>query len=271
MTFNHIVMKDLFYRLCRALLTMLGFSAAASCAVEYGAPVVCEYGVPTMEFKVSGIVVDSETERPIKDIAVTYIQQNDYEYPDTVRTDENGRFVYEHYDFPDEKVRLKFTDVDFSENGGYYETAIEEISLEKVSDGTGTWDSGDYVAEEIRVRLNPVEEQECMYGTPYVEFSIKGRVTDTEERPLQGIEVSMEDGMQKVLTAKDGSFNYATGMTGFGLKEVTLTFTDVDGEENGGEFGTKVVTVPVIQSAPGDGSWDNGDYSGEVDVVMDTK
>ena len=264
-------MKNLFYRLCRALLTMLGFSAAASCAVEYGAPVVCEYGVPTMEFKISGKVSDSVTGDPIKGIAVTYLENDEYERPDTVWTDEDGKFLYDSYGFPAESIRLKFTDVDFSENGGYYEAAIEEISLEKVSDGTGTWDSGDYVAEEISVRLNPVEEQECMYGTPYVEFSIKGRVTDTEERPLQGIEVSMEDGMQKVLTAKDGSFNYVAGMNAFGLKEVTLTFTDVDGEENGGDFETEVLTIPVTQTDPGDGSWDNGDYSGEVDVVMDAK
>lgn len=265
-------MKDLFYRLCRVILTLLGFSAASGCAVEYGCPpVYCEYGVPTMEFKVTGKVTDSETETPLKGIAVTYMEYDDYERPDTVWTDEDGRFVYESYGFPADSVKLKFTDVDMFDNGGYFETAVEKYPLQKVTDGTGNWDSGEFVAEEVNVMMKRFEDVPCMYGTPYVEFSIKGRVTDTEERPLQGIEVSMEDGMQKVLTAEDGSFYYGGEMTAFELEEMTLTFTDVDGEENGGEFAAKVVTVPVTQTDPGDGNWDNGDYSGEVEVVLETK
>ena len=265
-------MKDLFYRICRVILTMLGFSAAASCAVEYGTPpIMCEYGTPTMDFRVSGTVRDSETEKPIENIAVTFIEMTDYERPDTLWTDADGRFEYESYAFPDESVRLKFTDVDSYENGGYFETVVKDIPLEQISEGSGAWYRGNYVAEDIDVMLNHVEEIPCMYGTPYMEFSIKGRVTDTDERPLQGIEVSVDDGMQKVLTAEDGSFQYAGQMDAFVLEEMTLTFTDVDGEDNGGDFETKEVTVPLTQTDPGDGNWNLGGYSGEVDVVLDAK
>lgn len=265
-------MKDLFYRICRVILTMLGFSAAASCAVEYGTPpIMCEYGTPTMDFRVSGTVRDSETEKPIENIAVTFIEMTDYERPDTLWTDADGRFEYESYAFPDESVRLKFTDVDSYENGGYFETVVKDIPLEQISEGSGAWYEGEFAAEDVNVMLRHVEEEPCMYGTPYVEFSIKGRVTDTDERPLQGIEVSMEDGMQKVLTAEDGSFHYVGEKIAFELEELMLTFTDVDGEENGGEFETKEVTVPLTQTDPGDGNWDNGDYSGEIDVVLDAK
>ena len=224
-----------------------------------------------MEFKVTGKVTDSETETPLKGIAVTYMEYDDYERPDTVWTDENGRFVYESYDYPADSVKLKFTDVDMFDNGGYFETAVEKYPLQKVSDGIGNWDSGEFVAEEVNVMMKRFEEIPCMYGTPYMEFSIKGRVTDTDERPLQGIEVSMEDGMQKVLTAEDGSFQYAGQMDAFVSEEMTLTFTDVDGEDNGGDFETKEVTVPLTQTDPGDGDWNLGGYSGEVDVVLDAK
>lgn len=265
-------MKNMLYRLCRVILTMFGFSAAASCAVEYGTPpILCEYGTPTMDFRVSGTVRDSETEKPIENIAVTLIEFDDYERPDTVWTDADGRFEYESYGFPDDKIKLKFSDVDFYDNGGYFENTIEEIPLLQVSEGSGAWYDGKYVAEDVNVMLNPVYETACMYGTPYVEFSVKGRVVDSENNPIEGIEVSAEEGMQKVLTAKDGSFHYVGEMIGFELQELELTFTDIDGEDNGGEFETKTVTVPVTQTDPGEGSWDNGDYEGEVDVVLGVK
>ena len=169
---------------------MLGFSAAASCAVEYGTPpIMCEYGTPTMDFRVSGTVLDSETEKPIENIAVTFIEMTDYERPDTAWTDDDGRFVYESSGFPDESVRLKFTDVDSYENGGYFETVVKDIPLEQISEGSGAWYEGEFAAEEVNVMMKRFEDVPCMYGTPYMEFSIKGRVTDTDERPLQGIVV----------------------------------------------------------------------------------
>ena len=37
------------------------------------------------------------------------------------------------------------------------------------------------------------------------------------------------------------------------MSDVVLTFTDVDGEENGGDFETEDVQVPLTQTDPGDG------------------
>lgn len=147
-------MKDLFYRLCRVILTLLGFSAASGCAVEYGCPpVYCEYGVPTMEFIVTGKVTDSETENPVKGIAVTYIQHNEWERSDTVWTDEDGRFLYESYDFPSDNPKFKFTDVDGEENGGDYETKVVTVPVTQTAPGDGNWDNGDY-SGELDVTLN---------------------------------------------------------------------------------------------------------------------
>ena len=37
------------------------------------------------------------------------------------------------------------------------------------------------------------------------------------------------------------------------MSDVVQTFTDVDGEENGGDFETEDVQVPLTQTDPGDG------------------
>ena len=59
-------MKELILRFCHWALALLGLGAANGCN---GPRVVCEYGVPTMEYRVSGKVIDSLTDNPIKGIA----------------------------------------------------------------------------------------------------------------------------------------------------------------------------------------------------------
>ena len=100
-----------------------------------------------MEFKVTGKVTNSETETPVKGIAVTYIQHNEWERPDTVWTDEDGRFLYESHDFPSDSLKFKFTDVDGEENGGEFETKEVTVPLTQTVPGNGNWDNGDYSGE----------------------------------------------------------------------------------------------------------------------------
>ena len=106
-----------------------------------------------MEFKVTGKVTDSETETPVKGIAVTYIQFNECERPDTVWTDEDGRFLYESHDFPSDSLKFKFTDVDGEENGGEYQVKEVTVSLVQTGGGDGNWDEGDFAAENVEVTL----------------------------------------------------------------------------------------------------------------------
>ena len=100
-----------------------------------------------MEFKVTGKVTDSETETPVKGISVTYIQYNERERPDTVWTDEDGRFLYESHDFPSDSLKFKFTDVDGEENGGEFETKVVTVPVTQTAPGDGSWDLGDYSGE----------------------------------------------------------------------------------------------------------------------------
>ena len=70
------------------------------------------------------------------------------------------------------------------------------------------------------------------YGTPYDEyqphFAASGRVVDEGGEPIPGIEASI--GTHRVLTNEDGHFYVES------LDYNLLTLTDIDGEENGGEF-----------------------------------
>ena len=55
---------------------------------------------------------------------------------------------------------------------------------------------------------------------------------------------------------------------------IDLVFTDVDGEENGGEFETLELNISdeVEQVAEGSGSWYEGGYKADLgDVVMTLK
>ena len=113
------------------------------------------------------------------------------------------------------------------------------------------------------------EDMPVMYGTPTVEFSVKGKVMDSEGNPIPGIQISHDYSGQKVLTSVDGTFDYTSEDFGFEMETVTLEFTDIDGEENGGDFQSQEVAVPVQQTEPGDGGWNNGKFEAEgVEIVM---
>lgn len=231
----------------------------------YGCPVP-EYGAPVMEFRVKGQVADSYTGKPIKGIAVSC--DEDWDDPEVITSD-NGEFVYESYGFPNDKIKLKFTDVDFDEDGAYMPKELE-VALKKVSEGSGTWDEGVFIAEDVMVKLN--EDIPAEYGTPVVEFSVKGRVVDADSNPVPNIEVTWADMYGKTVTAEDGTFHYKNEDIGFEMNNVVLTFTDVDGNENGGQFETEQVDIPLTRTDLGDDRWDFGEFSAsDVEIILDRK
>lgn len=117
------------------------------------------------------------------------------------------------------------------------------------------------------------ESEMCEYGTPTVDFTVKGRVTDTQGKPIKGIVVSSKDvyGLDAV-TGEDGHFATKT-IPAVGIHG-TLLFTDIDGVENGGEFETLTVdlnTLPETKVAEGDGGWYGGEYEVTADVKLKEK
>ena len=264
-------MKDLFLRFCRWALPLLGITGVVSCEifapVMYGSPPVA-YGVPTMDYRVTGTVTDSQTGEPVKGIK---IQSASLDAPDPVITSETGEFVYEDRWYPHKKITLEFTDLDPFEDGAYMPKTVE-VELKKIKDGDGHWYDGMYVAEGLLVKLDEEDVAVAEYGCPVVEFSVKGRVVDADSNPIQNIEISHPETGYYTRTSEDGSFKYDACLTGFELSEVTIIAQDTDGEENGGDFQSKEVVVEVQQTGSGDGAWDNGKFEAEnVEIVLTKK
>ena len=95
------------------------------------------------------------------------------------------------------------------------------------------------------------------YGTPYAEYEVKGRVSDSEGTPISGIKVSMgeEGSLDSVaVTDADGRFHV-----------IHIQFTDIDGEAGGGLFEEQTVTVQAEMVEEGDG-WSRGKYAVKEDV-----
>lgn len=95
------------------------------------------------------------------------------------------------------------------------------------------------------------------YGTMYTEFTpslrrASGIVEDSEGNPIKGIKVSMVS--QNCFTDESGRFYIQDGAA---LSDI-VTFEDVDGQENGGEFMTRSIELDD----------DNIDEYGDMGVVI---
>ncbi len=89
-----------------------------------------------------------------------------------------------------------------------------------------------------------------MYGTPEVDFQYSGAVTDTEGNPIKGIQVTIgSEG--SVTTDENGNFS-AEILDSYGATS-SVTFNDIDGEENGGEFASKEISLYDLEPTEVDG------------------
>ncbi len=114
------------------------------------------------------------------------------------------------------------------------------------------------------------KRQTDMYGTPYSNYKIKGKVTDKAGQPIKDIEVDSYD-VRPVTTGSDGSYELSGQNFGGDLE---ITFTDIDGPANGGDFAAKTVTVEFTEAdrtAKGKG-WDRGSFAKlGVDITLEEK
>lgn len=90
-----------------------------------------------------------------------------------------------------------------------------------------------------------------MYGTPLVDYRFMGEVTDAEGNPIKGIEVKISSAEDVVSTDSEGAFKADFSSYNGGLHSVT--FTDIDGAENGGEFTSKQIDVKWTEAEESDG------------------
>lgn len=122
------------------ILVSLGFTSVVSCERP---PFVCMYGMMTMDFEVSGKVVNQESE-PIAGIKVSCHSNTEPGYA-SVFTAEDGSFSIAGSIGPS----LELKDVDGPENGGEFADKIEEIQVHQIGKGDGKWYMGKYEAKDV--------------------------------------------------------------------------------------------------------------------------
>lgn len=111
---------------------------------------------------------------------------------------------------------------------------------------------------------------EEMYGSPIVEFQVKGAVLSPDEKPLEGVQVIVRKEWSNhpmmadtVYTNAQGEFE-SLGHTATSVEKQKVYFNDVDGEANGGVFKSDSVELKAMnmeQLKKGDGAWYNGKFS----------
>ena len=90
-----------------------------------------------------------------------------------------------------------------------------------------------------------------MYGTPWADYEVKGKVLDADGDPIKGIKVSLiEDqyNSQSTQSLENGTFKVSLGTIPF--DKLKLTAQDIDGAENGGEFERK--DIDLLYYGPND-------------------
>ena len=126
------------------ILVILGFAGTVSCEPE----VICMYGVPTMDFEVSGKVVNKDS-APVAGIKVSCYTDTSPDAPSAI-TAEDGSFNISGTAI---NAVLKFEDIDGPENGGEFEEKIEEIKVNQVQKGDGNWYMGKYEAKDVVIEM----------------------------------------------------------------------------------------------------------------------
>ena len=262
--------KHFYEVIAGAILSLLGFS---SC--EIIEPRV-EYGMPHATFKLVGDVTD-EDNNPIEGIKVKFRQMLDPEYPQEVETasDKDGKVNTSFTEWPDaENIELTFEDIDGPDNGGRFMPDTlrkKDLSIKFVEDKKSSWHEGTYTISFAAKLRRDYEDFPVEYGMPHASYKIIGSVSDESGNPIPGIDVLWKLWEESYKANTDSEGKFSMEVETFPSESVTLQFTDVDGEANGGEFESQEAQVSLTKTGKGDGKWDEGEYSGEVNVVLKKK
>ncbi len=158
-------MKNIFLKLCRWALGILGLAAVDSCGGLLGKE---EYGCPYSDYEIKGKVVDKNTGKPLPQIEVEAFTSHKgpdgqivldpiYIHKDTTKLDGIFNISGQGMVF-DEKIVLKCRDIDTSD--GYHgETQVSVKVTDKDTGNAGTWYHGKFVydASEIQMEEKPAE------------------------------------------------------------------------------------------------------------------
>lgn len=136
----------------------------------------------------------------------------------------------------------------------------------------------------------------CEYGTPSVDFKVKGTVTDADEKPIEGIRVIVRTNFDNLPDSRQSYVDDLGRYHAYGGDDTLFTdvkgryesnelytvaiasqhvyFDDIDGNAKGGAFQSDSVqlkTAPNRQYQKANGHWYNGGYEYTVDVQLQKK
>lgn len=115
------------------------------------------------------------------------------------------------------------------------------------------------------------------YGSPYAEFVLKGKVSDTQGQPISDIRVVLKPREKSnymndtVRTGMDGKYLFKPN-NALGWEIIKVIAEDTDGEDNGGEFAPKTEELDMkgVEFKGGD-YWYKGRAEGSVDITLEPK
>ena len=128
--------------------------------------------------------------------------------------------------------------------------------------------------------LGDMRDIRAMYGTPTVQYSVKGKVTDEQGTPIQGLEVTLSavstyeaysHPLHEDAYKTDRKGTYVINLHGFPYNILQINVKDVDGTANRGEFAPESIRTSNYtfkKDKPDKNPW----YYGTADVnVPDIK
>lgn len=129
------------------VLSLLGCLALLTGCDYIRESLIVEYGTPTADFELKGIVTDKQTDKPIEGIQVVRLNPSSDLWEDTVYTNLRGKYEFHFQDFSvaDQYFEIKVEDVDGSVNGGEFKTTTKDVYIEDynwIKEPEGNWYDG---------------------------------------------------------------------------------------------------------------------------------
>lgn len=138
-------------------------------------------------------------------------------------------------------------------------------------------------------QTQPREPQVTVYGVPTVDYAVKGRVVDSNGKPIKGLVVSLinsnididnlpdtphwQEQMRRVSDTTDAEGAFSVRTSDRPWDTVRVLVRDVDGSKNG-NFEQQVLNVEFEDGERGDGSvssWRLGEKKADVTIKMKKK
>ena len=142
-------MKRLFVKLLQGFLALLGVAVATSCDDIIGGT-ICAYGTPTMDYTISGKVVNARNET-LKDIRVKMLYEKNF----LVMTDAKGAFAITKnrtFNVAYDKGKY-YVPLIFDDTTGVYRKDTVLVELAKVIDCDDQWYIGVYQAKDLKITM----------------------------------------------------------------------------------------------------------------------